>query len=50
MAMALDKKYVGDGGNEQRIFMKCARIGWKAVVVDPNKHLPHGVTLYDHLE
>ena len=32
-----DKKYTGDGSNEQRIFIKDARIGWRNLLNDPMK-------------
>lgn len=48
MAMELSKKFSGDSGNEQRIFIKDARIGWRAVLADPNLRFAHGVTQYDH--
>lgn len=50
MSMALDKKYTGNGGIEQRIFIMDARIGWKALLSDPHRHLAHGVTRYNYLE
>ena len=45
-----EKKYTGDGGNEQRIFIKDARIGWRLVLSDPSKHLSNGITQYEYLE
>ena len=30
-----DKKYTGDVVNDQRIFIKDARIGWRHVLNDP---------------
>ena len=45
-----EKKYTGDGGNEHRIFIKDARIGWRLVLSDPSKHLSNGITQYEYLE
>ena len=45
-----DKKYSGDGGNEQRIFIKDARIGWRQVLNNPKLHLSNGITQYEYLE
>ena len=50
MATVIEVEYDGNGGNEQRVFMKDARIGWKAVMADPNKHLSIGSSQYDYLE
>ena len=44
--MIFVKKYAGDSGNEQRIFIKDARIEWEGVWTD----LALGVTQYDYLE
>ena len=48
--MTYDKKDTGAGGNEQRVFMKDARVGWKAILVDPHRQLANGVTQYDYVE
>ena len=45
-----DKKYTGDGNNEQRIFIKDARIGWRSLLNDPMKQLGHGIVQYEYLE
>ena len=50
MATIFEGKYDGNGGNEQRVFIKDARIGWKAIMADPNRHLSVGFTQYDYLE
>ena len=50
MNSILDKKYTGDGGNEQRIFIKDARIGWRHVMNDAKLHLSNGITQYEYLE
>ena len=42
------QKYIGDGGNEKRVLIKDAKIGWEVVVVNPNRHLANGVTQYDY--
>ena len=43
--MTLDKKYTGEGGNEQRtlFLIKDARIGWKVILVDRQFALPIGL-------
>ena len=46
----VNRKYDGNGGNEQRIFIRDARIGWKAIIADANKHLSVGFTQFDYLE
>lgn len=46
----MDPKYNGDGGNGQRIFIEDSRIGWKAILADPYRHLSDGVTQYDYVE
>ena len=38
-----EKKYTRDGGNAQRIFIKDAQVGWKAIIKYPNRHLGGGV-------
>ena len=43
-------KYDGNGGNEQRIFIKDAKVGWKAVLSDPSRHVSVGFTQFDYLE
>lgn len=50
MSITLDKKYNGDGGNEQRVSIKDSTIGWKAILDDPNRHLSNGVTQYDYVD
>ena len=50
MTAIVDKKYTGDGSNEQRIFIKDARIGWRSLLNDPMKQLGHGIAQYEHLE
>ena len=44
MSTVIEIKYDGNGGNEQRVFIKDARIGWKAILADANKHLSIGFT------
>ena len=50
MSTVIKKKYDGNDGNEQRVFIKDARIGWKAIISDANTHLSIGFTEYDYLE
>ena len=50
MSITLDEMYNGDGGSEHRVFIKDSRIGWKAILADPNQHLSNGVTQYDYVE
>ena len=50
MNTIMELKYTGDGGNAQRIFIKDAQVGWKAIVNDPHKHLGSGVSQYDYME
>ena len=45
-----DKKYTGDGSNEQRIFIKDARIGWRSLLSDPIKQLGNRIAQYEYLE
>ena len=45
-----EKKYSSDGGNAQRIFIKDAQVGWKAILNDPQRHLGGGVAQYDYME
>ena len=45
-----DKKYTGDDSNEQRIFIKDARIGWRNLLNDPMKELANGIAQYEYLE
>ena len=45
-----EKKCTGDGGNEQRIFIKDARIGWWTLLDDPMKQLANGIAQYEYLE
>ena len=42
MAAAQPNKYDGNGGNEQRVFIKDAKVGWKAIVSDPTRHVSIG--------
>ena len=37
MSNLYEKKYTGDGSNEQIIFIKDARIGWRSLLSDPMK-------------
>ena len=50
MPNTLDKKFSGDGGNEQRVLIKDSIIGWKVIMADPNGHLSDGVIQYDYVE
>ena len=50
MNTIMELKYTGDGGNAQRIFIKDAQVGWKAIVNDPHRHLGGGVSQYDYME
>ena len=50
MSYLCEKKYTGDGGNEQRIFFKDARIGWRSLLSDPMKQLGNGISHYEYLE
>lgn len=50
MTAIVDKKYTSDGSNEQRIFIKDARIGWRSLLNDPMKELGHGIALYEYLK
>ena len=43
MNIIVEKKYTGDGGNAQHIFMKDAQVGWKVILKDPNRYLGSGV-------
>ena len=45
-----EMKYSGDGGNAQRIFIKDAQVGWKAILNDPQRHLGGGEAQYDYRE
>ena len=45
-----DKKFTGDGSNEQRIFIKDASIGWRNLLNDPMKQLANGIAQYEYLE
>ena len=44
------KLYTGDGGNAQRIFIKDAQVGWRAILNDPQRHLGGGVAQYDYMD
>ena len=37
------KLYTGDGGNAQRICIKDAQVGLRAILNDPQRHLSGGV-------
>ena len=50
MSNLSEKKYTGDGSNEQRIFIKDARIGWRTLLSDPMKQLANGIDQYEYLE
>ena len=50
MAAAQPNKYEGNGGNEQRVLIKEAKVGWKAVVADPTRQVSIGFTQFDYLE
>ena len=50
MSNLCKKKYTGDGSNEQRIFIKDARIGWRSLLSDPMKQLGNGFAQYEYLE
>ena len=50
MSNVSKKKYTGDGSNEQRIFIKDARIGWRTLLSDPMKQLTNGIDQYEYLE
>ena len=50
MAAAHPSKYDGNGGNERRVFIKDAKVGWKALVADPTRHVSIGFTHFDYLE
>ena len=45
-----DKKCTGDGSNEQRIFIKDARIGWRNLLNDPMKQWANEIAQYEFLE
>ena len=45
-----EKKYTGDGGNEHRIFIKDAHIGWRTLLNDPMKQHANGIAQYENLE
>ena len=44
------KLYPGDGRNAQRIFIKDAQVGWRAILKDPQRHLGGGVAQYDYMD
>ena len=48
--MNIIMEYTGDGGNAQRMFIKDAQVGWKAITNDPHRHLGGGVSQYDYME
>ena len=37
MSITLDKKWIDDSGNEQRVYIIDYRIGWKAIMVVPTE-------------
>lgn len=41
--------YDGDGGMEQRAFIKNAQVGWENVKRDTQRHLLMGVTQFEYL-
>ena len=45
-----EPKYIGDGGNAQRILIKDAQVGWKNILDDLNRHLSNGASQYAYLE
>ena len=50
MSYLYEKKYTGDGSNEQRFFINDARIGWRSLLSDPMKQLGNGIAQYEYLE
>ena len=50
MSNLCEKKYIGDGTNEQRIFIKDARMGWRSLLRDPMKQSGNGIAQYEYLE
>lgn len=50
MNIITEKKYTGDGGNAQRIFILDFQVGRKAILNDPTRHLGGGVAQYDYME
>ena len=50
MAASNPIKYDGNGGNEQKIFIKDAIVGWKALLSHPSRHVSIGFTQFDYLE
>ena len=50
MANLCEKKYTGDGSNDQRICIKDVRIGWRSLLSDPMKQLGNGISQYEYLE
>ena len=50
MTNLCEKRYTGDGSNEQRIFIKDAHIGRRSPLSDPIKQPGNGVAQYEYLE
>ena len=50
MTTLFEKKYIGDGNNEQRIFIKDAQIGWRTLLCDPMKLVGNGTSQYEYCE
>ena len=50
MFTVIEKEIDGNDGNEQRVYIKDAEIGWKAIIADAHKHLLIGFTLYVYRE
>ena len=50
MANLCEKKYTVDGSNEQRIFIKDARIGSRTLLFEPMKQPGNGIAQYEYLE
>ena len=50
MTTSSEKLSSRDGGNAQRIFIKDAQVGWRAILNDPQRHLGGGVAQYDYMD
>ena len=50
MNTIMEAKYTGDSGVAQRNFIRDAQVGWKAITMDPHRHLGGGVSQYDYME
>ena len=50
MTNLCEKKYTRDRSNEQKIFIKDARIGWRSLLSDLMKQLGNGIAQYEYLE